>query len=236
MKIKGKSYKPIGNELGYCIGGSIFRRKVFYFKGYPNLAYEKCEIIELEEADTSSFTSDTIMGEGRDKNNKYFQGKIVNKGKGKTLNQDWEFIPLKGLKCQTVELFFGSNRKSNRELLGNEEEFNYSRSTSEDSYKEYQNTDTWIRLSYDINDRLNEIEFLQGCLRIREYKMIGIQDHMNQLLQNFNNINFRLIRKEDYWIDINNKFTVSSSKDMGGDTNECVYFYTTNKIDHLLDE
>ena len=236
MKIKGKSYKPIGNELGYCLGGSLFRRKVFYFKGYPNLPYEECEIIQLEKADPSSFTSDTVMGEGRDKKNKYFQGKTVNKGKGQNLNQDWEFIPLKGIKCQTVELFFGSNRKSNRELLGNEEEFNYSRTTSEDSYEEFQNTDTWIRLSYDEYDELNEIEFLQGSLRIGELKLIGTKEDVKRILQNLNKINFKLVRKEEYWINTENKFTISSSKDMGGDSNEIVYFYTTKEIDHLLDE
>jgi len=100
MKIKGKTYKPIGNGLGYCVGGSLFRKKVFYFKGYPQTPYEDCEILEVKYADPKSFKSDTVMGEGRDKNNNYFQGKIVKKGKGIKLNQDWEFVPNKGIKCQ----------------------------------------------------------------------------------------------------------------------------------------
>src|SRR5690606_36349418 len=107
-KIRGKTYNPVGNGLGYCIGGSLFSKNVFYFKGYPQKPYEDCEIIELKHADPKSFESDTVMGEGRDKNHKYFQGKIVQKGNGIKLNQDWEFVPLKGIKCQSVELFFNS--------------------------------------------------------------------------------------------------------------------------------
>jgi len=237
MKIKGKTYKPIGNGLGYCLGGSLFKKSVFYFKGYPQTPYEDCEIIELEYADPRSFVSDTVMGEGRDKNNKYFQGKIVKKGKGVKLNQDWEFVPLKGIKCQSVELFFDTDRSIIRDLLGNEEDFNFARSENEDSYQEFQNTETWIRLMYNESNRLNEIEFLQGSLRINEIDIIGRDQNVFQLKEQLEEVGFNIVRKdEEYWMDIEKKITFSSSEDMGGDGNESVYFYTADDIEHLVDE
>ena len=237
MKIKGKTYKPIGNGLGYCIGGSLFKKSVFYFKGYPQTPYEDCEIIELEYADPRSFESDTVMGEGRDKNNKYFQGKIVDKAKGVKLNQDWEFVPLKGIKCQSVELFFDTDRSVIRDLLGNEEEFNFARSENEDSYQEFQNTDTWIRLMYNKSNRLNEIEFLQGSLRINEIDIIGNDQNVFRLKVQLEKVGFNIVRQdEEYWMDIEKKITFSSSEDMGGDGNESVYFYTAVDIEHLVDE
>lgn len=236
MKVKGKKYQPIGNGLGYCLGGSIFRRSVFYFKGYPQIPYDKCEIVELKNADPGSFESDTVMGEGKDKNNKYFQGKIVIKGKGQRLNQDWEFIPMKGIKCQTTEIFFGTDRTINRSLLGNEQEFNFARTLNEDSYQEFQNTETWIRLTYDETDRLDEIEFLQGSLRINQIKLLGTRQASNELAEKLAEMKFELERQEDYWISKESKFTFSSSEDMGGDTQQCVYFYTANEIGHLLND
>lgn len=237
MKIKGRTYKPIGNGLGYCLGSSLFNKSVFYFKGYPQRPYEDCEILELKYADPKSFESDTVMGEGRDKNNKYFQGKIVEKGKGVKINQDWEFVPLKGIKCQSVDLFFNTDRSLIRDLLGNEEEFNFARSQSEDSYQGFQNTDTWLRLMYNESNQLNEIEFLQGSLRINEISIIGNEKNVFQLKEQLEKMGFNLIHRDDeYWIDVENKFTFSSSEDMGGDTNDVVYFYTADNIEHLIDE
>lgn len=237
MKIKGKTYKPIGNGLGYCLGSSLFNKKVFYFKGYPQIPYEKCEIIELKEADPKSFASDTVMGEGRDKNNKYFQGEIIEKGKGQILNQDWEFIPHKGIKCQSVELFFNKDRSLIRELLGNEEKFNFSRNGFEDSYQDFQNTETWIRLMYNESNELKEIEFLQGKLRVKDISIIGDGKDVIQLKGELEEMDFNLIRKEhEYWMDEKNNFTFSSSEDTGGDSTECVYFYTADDMKHLIDE
>lgn len=237
MKIKGKSYKPIGNGLGYCVSGSLFKKKVFYFKGYPQNPYEDCEIIELKHADPKSFISDTVMGEGRDKNNNYYQGKIVKKGKGIKLNQDWEFVPNKGIKCQSVALFFKSKRSEICSLMGNEQEFNFALLENEDSYKEFQNSDTWIKLFYDKSDELKEIEFLQGKLRIKDISMIGEGKNVFQLMRELEGLGFNLIRKENnYWLDAKNKFTISSSEDMGGDSTECVYLYNAYDINHLIDE
>lgn len=236
MKIKGVKYKPIGNGLGYCVVGNFFNKRVYYFKGYPNLSYEDCEIIEMVDADPSTFQSDTVMGEGRDKNHKYFQGRIVEKGKGQLLNQDWEYVPRKGIKCEDVELFFNSDRKFNRELLGNEESYNYSRSEEEDSYKGFQNTVTWFRLSYDSKNGLSEIEFLGGNLRLNAINIMGDKVNCKQLINEFGSMNYKVERKEDYWVNREEKFTFSSSADMGGDSDECVYFYMGKDIDHLLDE
>ncbi len=237
IKIKGKTYKPIGNELGYCIGGSFFKKRVFYFKGYPQRPYEECEIIELDYADPKSFESDTVMGEGRDKNNKYFQGKIVEKGNGIELNQDWEFVPFKGIKCQSVELFFNTERSLIRDLLGNEEEFNFTRAENEDSYHDFQNTDTWIRLIYDESNLLNEIEFLGGTLRVGEIVIFGNHQDVFQLKEQLEDMEYNVVRKdEEYWMDANKKITFSSSADMGGEGDEVVYFYTANDMGHLIDE
>ena len=233
MKIKGKTYKPIGNGLGYCLSGNLFKKRVYYFKGYPQTPYEKCEIIELKDADPNSFESDTVMGEGRDKNNKYFQGKKIIKGKGIKINQEWEFIPNKGIRCESVELFFGKARDSIRKLMGNEEQYNFSRSSIEDSYENYQNTRTWIRLTYTENDKLNEIEFLDGTLKLDEIEIIGYNKNSIQLISELTNMNFKLTRREDYWICEKSKFTFSNSEDMGGDSDECVYFYTANNVAHL---
>lgn len=236
MKIKGKTYEPIGNGLGYCFGGNHFEKRVYYFKGYPQAPYERCEIIELREADPNSFESDTVMGEGRDKHNKYFQGKKIIKGKGIKINQDWEFIPKKGIRCESVELFFEKERDSIRKLLGNEEEFNFSRSSREDSYENYQNTNTWIRLTYTETDKLNEIEFLEGRLKLNKIEIIGYDKDSNDLVNDLINIDFKIKRSEDFWVCEEKKFTFSNSEDMGGDSNECVYFYTANNIEHLKDE
>lgn len=237
MKLKGTTYKPIGNELGYCIGSSLFKKGVFYFKGYPQSPYEDCEIIELKYADSKSFKSDTVMGEGQDKHNKYFQGKIIEKGRGIKLNQDWEFVPLKGIKCQSVELFFNTDRSVIRDLLGNEEEFNFAHLENEDSYQEFQNTDTWFRLMYNESNQLNEIEFLQGSLRINEIVIIGNEQNVFQLKGQLEEMDFNIVRRdEEYWIDADKKISFSSSEDMGGDGNESVYFYTAADIEHLIDE
>lgn len=235
MKVKGKTYRPIGNGLGYCIGGGLLKKSVFYFKGYPQIPYQNCEIIELTEADPKSFRSDTVMGEGRDKNNIYFQGVIVEKGRGVKLNQDWEFIPRKGIKCQSVELFFDTNRAFNRNLLGNEEQFNLSRSTLEDSYKDFQNTNTWFRLSYNDANQLKEIEFLNGFLRLKDVRIMGDGKDDIQLQKRLLEINYKLSRKDnEYWIDKQNKFLFSSDNDMGGDSDKCAYFYTADCIEHLI--
>ncbi|GEM_PF-6237509 len=235
MEIKGHIYEPIGSGLGYCLGGTPFNKRVFYFKGYPEKPYEECEILELKDADPESFESDDVMGEGRDKNNRYFQGRKVEKGKGVHLNQDWEFVPLKGIKCQSVELFFDRDRSIIRGLLGNEEAFNFSRSELEDSYEEFQDTDTWFRLVYNASDQLKEIEFLEGSLRLDDVVIIGQEKSAFRLKDQLTELGFQLIRQDDeHWIDKENKFTFSSSEDMGGDDHECVYFYTSDNMDHLI--
>ena len=41
MKINGITFKPIGYGLGYCLGKKFLKSHVYYFKGYPDLPYEK---------------------------------------------------------------------------------------------------------------------------------------------------------------------------------------------------
>ncbi len=68
-KIGNIKYTPIGYGLGYCIGEHLDtkERQVYYFNGYPALAYNECGIELVDGADIKSFTSDTIMERGRTK-------------------------------------------------------------------------------------------------------------------------------------------------------------------------
>src|SRR5688572_22197799 len=128
MIIDNIHFKPIGYELGYCLGvqGNTGQMSIYYFHGYPELPYEKCEILPLPDADVKTFVSETMMGEGRDKNHKYFRGRIVRKGLGRILSHNWSFIPNQGIQCDDVDIFFGMRRSDVRAKLDNEQEFNFS--------------------------------------------------------------------------------------------------------------
>lgn len=240
MKIGNIKYTPVGNELGYCIGEHVDTREkqVYYFKGYPDLKYEKCEIVLVSGADVETFTSDNIMGEGQDKNYKYFKGNLVRKGTGRILSQDWEFIPGTGIKCDDVVIRFGMNKTDARNLLSNEQEFNYSRSESEDNYNEFQNTPTWFNLSYDDKNLLREIEFHSGKLRYNEIALLGGDNDIIELVEQLQSLGF-VFRKNEYGEGLlceQLKAVIASAEDMGGDGDKCDYFYTSSDITHLLEE
>lgn len=118
------NYTPIGYELGYCLGEheETHEKHIYYFNGYPDLKYKKCEVILVKEADIATFGGDAQMGTGEDKNHKYYKGKIVRKGIGKILSQDWQCLPGKGIQCDEVIIHFGMKRTEVRTLLSNEQE------------------------------------------------------------------------------------------------------------------
>jgi hypothetical protein len=239
MKIGDIKYTPVGNELGYCIGEHIdtHEKHVYYFEGYPDLKYEKCNIVLVNDAHVDTFTSDTIMGEGRDKNHKYFKGKVVKKGTGRILSQDWEFIPGQGIQCDHVVIRFGMSRVDARSLLSNEQEYNYSRGESEDSYKEFQNTSTWFKLSYNGRDLLKEIEFHSGKLRYNKIALFGGDTDVKDLVDQFQSLGF-VFRKNEYGEGLlceELKAVIASAEDMGGDGGKFDYFYTSSDITHLLE-
>ena len=239
MKIDKITYTPLGNGLGYCLGvhQETGEQTIFYFRGYPKLPYEQCEILPIKEADIKTFVSNTIMGEGRDKNQKYFKGKIVKKGLGKMLSQDWQFIPDKGIQCDDVEIFFGMDRWEIRIKLNNEHEFNYSRFETEDSYQEYQNSGTWFRLGYNDNNLLQEIEFLEGRLSMSKIIILGSRQSLQSILKNFSKEGFSFYKLEydNGWLCEALKCTLASAQEMGGDSDECSYFYVSADISHLLE-
>ncbi len=240
MKIGNIKYTPIGYALGYCIGEHVDtkERHVYYFNGYPGLAYNQCEIAVVNGADVKTFTSDTVMGEGKDKNHRYFKGKVIMKGTGKILSQDWEFIPGTGIKCDDVVIRFGMNRAVARELLSNEQQFNVSRGDAEDSYNEFQNTSTWFNLSYDNDNMLREIEFHGGKLRYDKIALLGADAEVKDIAEQFESLGF-VFREQEYGEGLlceELKTVIASSEDMGGDGDGCEYFYTSSDISHLLEE
>jgi len=240
MKIGNIKYIPVGYQLGYCIGENLDtkERHVYYFNGYPGLDYTKCEITVVNGADVKTFTSDTVMGEGKDKNHKYFKGKVVMKGTGKILSQDWEFIPGTGIRCDDVVIRFGMSRADARALLSNEQQFNSSRGDAEDSYSEFQNTSTWFNLSYDDDNLLREVEFHSGNLRYDKITLLGAGARVTDILDQFNSLGFTFREQEfaEGLLCEQLKAVIASADDMGGEGDECEYFYTTSDITHLLEE
>ncbi len=239
MKLGNIKYTPVGYELGYCIGEDVDTKEkgIYYFKGYPEKKYKDCEIVLVKEADVNTFSSDTIMGEGRDKNHKFFKGQIVKKGIGRILSQDWLFNPEKGVQCDEVVINFGMTRAEIRKALNNEQEFNFSRGETEDSYEEFQNTSTWFRLGYNQKDFLQEIEFLSGKLTFKNITILG-GSNVSDILQQFKSSGYKFYRKKyvDGLLCKELKMVIASSEDMGGEGEECEYFYTSSDITHLLEE
>jgi hypothetical protein len=140
----------------------------------------------------------------------------------------WIYTADKGIQnLETgIQINFGTDRNELRRLLAYNEQKNHGRFESEDSYEDVFYSKDWIRISFDGNQRLHEIEIIIGTVDIH-----GVDTTVNQnlstTLEKLRSRGLRL-EKDDYgYLCFDYKFHIGDSGDSGGVDDQIGWVYLT---------
>jgi hypothetical protein len=147
----------------------------------------------------------------------------------------WIYTVDKGIKDSSSgqSIDFDSGRDDLRHLLNFDPLKNTGRFDSEDSYENINGTEDWLRLSFDKEERLREIEILSGTIYLDD-KEIRIEGDLIKTIKELEKLGTKFIENDYGFVSPEFKFDLGDSEKTGGDDNKISWFYSTTNIDHLL--
>lgn len=168
------------------------------------------------------------------------------------MNTTLTYYPGKGVLYNEVNLYWGMNRITVRDLLHNKHtprdsiidlsQYNNGSPDANiiqrrDIYQNYNGENNYFFFNYDAGDNLKEIEIHNGVeIFIQNIKLnfdIDFQDAV-RLLKSISKDNLQISTGEYFFKDL--KLTIADGETMGGEDNVLSYFYCAKSIDHLIDE
>lgn len=148
----------------------------------------------------------------------------------------WIYTVDKGIKDsksgQSID--FDSTRDKLRQLLNFDPSINNGRFESEDSYENINGSGDWIRLSFDKEERLKEIEILSGTIYL-DNKEIAIEGNLTKTIKELEKLGTKFIEHDYGFVSREFKIDLGDSEKSGGDDNKISWFYTSTDINHLLE-
>jgi hypothetical protein len=147
----------------------------------------------------------------------------------------WKFVQAKGLILKedtNIFLFFDQPRQTIRQQFHFNPIKNKGRADSEDDYQNlFDTTNNWVRLGFD-NDRLFEIEVLEGAVEINGVN-IRTQGNLTAALKALEEVGFEFSLGTYSYTDFDAKIDIGDSDLNGGVPNEVRWFYTAKNFDHF---
>ncbi|MBN8653427.1 MAG: hypothetical protein J0L67_18510 [Cytophagales bacterium] len=111
---------------------------------------------------------------------------------------------------------------------------NIGRFENEDSYENINSSGDWIRLSFDKQQKLKEIEILSGTVYFDD-KEIKIDGDLRQTIEELEKRGTKFIQNDYGYVSREFKFDLGDSEKSGGENNKINWFYTSTDVDHLLE-
>ena len=137
-----------------------------------------------------------------------------------------EYLP------SNLELNFGEPRNVIRSLLNFDSSTNFGRSEPEDSFENVLGSSSWIRLTFDQENKLDEIEILAGKIEFQN-KVIEIGGDLIKTIESLKKIGCDWIESDYSYTDFSNLIDIGDSLKSGGSENEISWFYTSLDFSHL---
>src|SRR5689334_17818814 len=147
----------------------------------------------------------------------------------------WIYTVDKGIKHsfsgQSID--FETARGDLRKLLRFDPLSNNGRYDSEDSYENLGGTGDWIRLSFDEQQKLREIEILSGTIHLND-KEISLNGNLVNTLKELETLGTKFIENDYGFVSREFKFDLGDSEKSGGASNEISWFYCSTDVSHLV--
>lgn len=148
----------------------------------------------------------------------------------------WIYTVDKGIKDSNSgqSIDFDFTRDNLRQLLNFDSSINNGRFESEDNYENINGSGDWIRLSFDKQQKLREIEILSGTIYIAD-KQIIIEGDLSNTIKELEKLGTKFIEHDYGFVSREFKFDLGDSEKSGGDDNKISWFYSSTDINHLLE-
>jgi hypothetical protein len=148
----------------------------------------------------------------------------------------WNYTVDKGIKDLSTgqSIDFDSTRDDLRQIFRFDPSTNIGRFESEDSYENINGSGDWIRLSFDKEQKLREIEILSGTIYLDD-KEIAIDGDLIKTIKELEKLGTKFIENDYGFVSPEFKFDLGDSEKSGGDDNKISWFYSSTDIDHLLE-
>ncbi len=162
-----------------------------------------------------------------------------------------EYIPGDGFKLNSTFFKWGDDRKSIRNKLNNQHkeddtiiemaEFfdgdtSYDIEQKKDVYQDINNSKNYFFLSYDKENRINQLEVHWGINIIIKDIEMAFNKNINIYLDKLASKGYERIEIEEgnyFYKDL--KMVIADSESMGGDGGDLSYFYSSKNIEHLVE-
>lgn len=162
------------------------------------------------------------------------------------------YQPDKGVSLNSIQIDWGFDRLTVRNLLGNTHqesnsiidlsEFHngsddYNIAQRRDIYQNYDGLNNYFFLNYNKNDLLNEIEIYDGfTISIENITLSFGADFQEVVLLLKSITNYYKELSDGKYFFKNLKLTIANSDSLGSDGSNLAYFYCSQTVDHLNEE
>jgi hypothetical protein len=131
-----------------------------------------------------------------------------------------------------AKISYVMTRELIRNMLRFDPQFNSGRHEHEDSYENVLGSKSWIRLSFDSSNSLDEIEIITGNIIVNGVT-VSIDGNLNETLSELQKIGCEFIERDYGWTDFSKKIDIGDSGKNGSDSNRISWFYRASNLDHL---
>lgn len=131
-----------------------------------------------------------------------------------------------------AKISYVMTRELIRNMLRFDPQFNSGRHEHEDSYENVLGSKSWIRLSFDSSNSLDEIEIITGNIIVNGVT-VSIDGDLNETLSELQKIGCEFIERDYGWTDFSKKIDIGDSGKNGSDSNRISWFYRASNLDHL---
>lgn len=148
----------------------------------------------------------------------------------------WIYSVDKGLENSkhSLTIEFGNKRAALRRLLSYSESVNTGRGDTEDSYNNIGNSKDWLRLAFDDNDDLQEIEVLTGRVIFKDVE-IKVDGDLRSTIENFLAKGVKLQEHDYGFVSTEYKFDLGDGSKSGGEDDKISWFYASTDVRHILE-
>ena len=147
----------------------------------------------------------------------------------------WIYLVNKGIKHSVTGLSieFEADREFLRKVLSFDPQKNIGRFDREDSYETIGDSSDWIRLTFDDEHKLREIEVILGTVSLGDLE-IFIEGDLRATIAKLETLGIRLIRNDYGYVSNEFKFDLGDGELTEGEENKISWFYASTDVSHLI--
>jgi len=147
----------------------------------------------------------------------------------------WIYTVDKGIRDSSSgqSIDFDSKRSDLRQILKFDHLRNAGRFENEDSYENINGNGDWLRLSFDKEERLREIEIISGTIYLED-KKIMIDGDLTRTIEELEKLGTEFVEHDYGYVSREFKFDLGDSEKAGGEINKICWFYSSTDISHIL--